>query len=232
MGTFQADKITKSWIAFDPQWSVDDNNRLELLNEESLDLETFLFLISGPAGVGKTTICDRLLSEYPNLLNRVVTATTRKPRSGEVNGQDYHFLKTDEFERRKLSGDFIENETIHGKQYGVLKKSVLDLLDVSKVVLLNIDVGGARSIKDLFDGDQHSNFKLVSVFIIPKTLDALKERLLSRGTETLEDIDKRIQTATIELSYADNFDFVITSSDRQSDYLAIRMILEENILLK
>ena len=106
-----------------------------------------LFIISGPAGVGKTTLCDRLLIDFAENLKRVITATTRKPRVGEVDGVDYYFLSKQEFERKKSQNAFLENEIIHGNEYRVLRETVLGGSSGVPNLLLNIDVKGAEPSK-------------------------------------------------------------------------------------
>ena len=191
-----------------------------------------LFIISGPAGVGKTTLCDRLLIDYAEDLKRVITATTRKPRVGEVDGVDYYFLSKQEFERKKSQKAFLENEIIHGNEYGVLRETVLgDLSDVPNL-LLNIDVKGARTIQKAFGRNSSNTGNLISIFISPTSIEVLQERLRIRGTDSGEEIRKRMETARQELLSVGFFNYSIRSQDRENDYSQIRKIFLDKRKLK
>jgi len=191
-----------------------------------------LFIISGPAGVGKTTLCDRLLIDYAEDLKRVITATTRKPRVGEVDGVDYYFLSKQEFERKKSQKAFMENEIIHGNEYGVLRETVLgDLSDVPNL-LLNIDVKGARTIQKAFGRNSSNTGNLISIFISPASIEVLQERLRIRGTDSGEEIRKRMETARQELLSVGFFNYSIRSQDRENDYSQIRKIFLDKRKLK
>lgn len=191
-----------------------------------------LFIISGPAGVGKTTLCDRLLIDYAEDLKRVITATTREPRVGEVDGVDYYFLSKQEFERKKSQKAFLENEIIHGNEYGVLRETVLgDLSDVPNL-LLNIDVKGARTIQKAFGRNSSNTGNLISIFISPASIEVLQERLRIRGTDSGEEIRKRMETARQELLSVGFFNYSIRSQDRENDYSQIRKIFLDKRKLK
>ena len=191
-----------------------------------------LFIISGPAGVGKTTLCDRLLIDYAEDLKRVITATTREPRVGEVDGVDYYFLSKQEFERKKSQKAFLENEIIHGNEYGVLRETVLgDLSDVPNL-LLNIDVKGARTIQKAFGRNSSNTGNLISIFISPASIEVLQERLRIRGTDSGEEIRKRMETARQELRSVGFFNYNIRSQDRENDYSQIRQIFLDKRKLK
>ena len=191
-----------------------------------------LFIISGPAGVGKTTLCDRLLIDFAENLKRVITATTRKPRVGEVDGVDYYFLSKQEFERKKSQKAFMENEIIHGNEYGVLRETVLgDLSDVPNL-LLNIDVKGARTIQKAFGRNSSNTGNLISIFISPASIEVLQERLRIRGTDSGEEIRKRMETARQELLSVGFFNYSIRSQDRENDYSQIRKIFLDKRKLK
>ena len=191
-----------------------------------------LFIISGPAGVGKTTLCDRLLIDYAEDLKRVITATTRKPRVGEVDGVDYYFLSKQEFERKKSQKAFLENEIIHGNEYGVLRETVLGGLSDMPNLLLNIDVKGARTIQNAFGRNSSNTGNLISIFISPASIEVLQERLRIRGTDSGEEIRKRMETARQELRSVGFFNYNIRSQDRENDYSQIRQIFLDKRKLK
>ena len=191
-----------------------------------------LFIISGPAGVGKTTLCDRLLIDFAENLKRVITATTRKPRVGEVDGVDYYFLSKQEFERKKKQKAFLENEIIHANEYGVLRETVLGGLSDVPNLLLNIDVKGARTIQKAFGRNSSNTGNLISIFISPASIEVLQERLRIRGTDSGEEIRKRMETARQELRSVGFFNYNIRSEDRENDYSQIRQIFLDKRKLK
>ncbi|MFL2937920.1 MAG: guanylate kinase [Opitutales bacterium] len=191
-----------------------------------------LFIISGPAGVGKTTLCDRLLIDYTEDLKRVITVTTREPRVGEVDGVDYYFLSKQEFERKKSQKAFLENEIIHGNEYGVLRETVLGGLSDVPNLLLNIDVKGARTIQKAFGRNSSNTGNLISIFISPASIEVLQERLRIRGTDSGEEIRKRMETARQELRSVGFFNYNIRSQDRENDYSQIRQIFLDKRKLK
>ncbi|MGN0911349.1 MAG: guanylate kinase [Thermoguttaceae bacterium] len=153
-------------------------------------------IISGPSGVGKGTLVKKLLNESSFPLVLSVSATTRSPRPGEVNGREYWFISRDEFLKKRANGDFLESFEVYegGALYGTLRETVETQIRQGKWVLLEIDVKGALSVmKELPDS--------LSIFILPPSLEALRERLLNRGTENGEDLARRLKQAEKEISY-------------------------------
>ena len=189
---------------------------------------SFTLVISGPAGVGKTTICERLLKEFGGQLSRVVTTTTRRPRSGEVNGKDYHFTKIDEFRNLVRENAFLEYEMIHGNYYGTSKKAVFEKIGESRNILINIDVRGAQSLRKEMYAQFATDIKVVSIFLKPSNLDVLKERLFKRGSDSKENIEKRLETAKEELQFGKEFDHQLISTEKENDYSLVKEIYLKN----
>jgi guanylate kinase len=183
--------------------------------------KNLILIISGPAGSGKTTLCDQLLEEFPDSISRIVTTTSRAPRPEEVDGVHYHFLPPDVFEQKLQAGEFIEWATVHGRYYGSQKAHLREILASGKDILFNIDVQGARNFKKLEKEGTELEGRLHCVFIHPESLQQLTERLEGRGDDAGE-IERRLQTASEELQQVDAFDHVITSGTRTEDYAALR----------
>ncbi|MFZ5496436.1 MAG: guanylate kinase [Verrucomicrobiota bacterium] len=185
-----------------------------------------LIILAGPAGVGKSTLCDRLVAEVPGF-ERVITATTRPPRPNEADGRDYHFLSEAEFDRRLAAGDFLEWAWVHRKhRYGTLKSAVLDRLPHTSLVM-NIDVQGVRSIRAAAAGLPLLKRSLVTIFIAPDSLDVLRERLEGRGPLPAEELARRLQSAERELAERYSYDYIIHSSTKEQDFRALRDYWEQ-----
>jgi guanylate kinase len=164
-----------------------------------------VFVITGPSGVGKGTLISLLLDRVPDL-ELSVSATTRPPREGEVDGRDYHFLASEEFDRRVREEDFLEFATYSGNRYGTLRSEVRHRLDGGHSVVLEIEVQGARQVRAAMR-------ESVQVFIAPSDPAVLRERLLSRGTDSDEAIDARLEVAEIELAAQDEFAHRVVNDD-------------------
>ncbi|MCL2000064.1 MAG: guanylate kinase [Planctomycetes bacterium] len=163
-------------------------------------------VISGPAGSGKTTLVENLIQTNPGDARRAVTATTRPPRPGEVNGQDYHFLTQDEFKQMLNDGEFIEYTIFNDNYYGTPRRVLESTLAQGGVIILIIEVDGAESIKFFFPD-------AVTIFIIPPTPSELRRRLEVRGTENPVDIEKRLQIARNEMSRLNEYDYLIINDN-------------------
>jgi guanylate kinase len=182
--------------------------------------KTVLLILAGPAGVGKSTLCDRLVNEVPGF-ERAITATTRPPRPNEVDGRDYHFLSEPEFDARLAANDFLEWAWVHRKyRYGTLKSAVLDRLPHSSLVM-NIDVQGVRSIRAAAQAIPLLKERLVTIFVAPDSLDVLRERLQGRGAVTPEELERRMHSAELELAERNSYDYVIHSRTKEQDFRAL-----------
>jgi guanylate kinase len=167
-----------------------------------------VFVITGPSGVGKGTLIRGLLSRVPEL-ELSVSATTRAPRPGEYDGVDYHFMMPEEFDRHLDAGNFVEHATYSGSRYGTLRSELERRLVRGTPVVLEIEVQGARQVRSAMPD-------AVAVFIAPPSADALRARLVGRGTDTAEQIDERMRTAERELAARPEFSHVVVN-DRLED---------------
>ncbi len=190
----------------------------------SLAHKPLLIIVSGPAGSGKTTLCDRLLAEFPSAVRRIVTATTRPPRPGEVNNVDYHFLTPGDFLKRVEVGEFYEWAKVHGHYYGTLKSEVREPLYQGHDVLLNVDVQGASAWRDQTRADHTFPGVLMTVFVTPPTMDELRRRLEGRGKDSALVIEERMLNARHEIEQLLTYDYCIMSGDREFDYTRLRAL--------
>jgi guanylate kinase len=169
-----------------------------------------VFVITGPSGVGKGTLI-RGLMERLEQLELSVSATTRGPRPGERDGVDYHFLTREEFDRRVAEGDFVEHADYAGRSYGTLRSELEARVRAGTPVVLEIEVQGARQVRAAMP-------EAVQVFIAPPSLEALRTRLIGRGTDDAEEVERRLQVAEEELAAQPEFGYVVVN-DRLEDAL-------------
>jgi guanylate kinase len=182
-----------------------------------------VFVITGPSGVGKGTLIEKLLERIPEL-ELSVSATTREPRPGEEDGRDYHFLSESEFERRVGAGDFLEHATYSGHRYGTLREVVESRLAEGRSVVLEIEVQGARQVRAAMP-------EAVLIFIAPPDPSALRRRLEGRGTDSAEAIERRLRTAELELEAQVEFPHVIVNDDVQKAASELERLVREQLSL-
>lgn len=175
-----------------------------------------VFVVSAPAGTGKTTLAQKLVKEFPEVIASV-SYTTRQPRNGEVSGKDYHFVTVEEFKKRIDSADFLEYAELYGIYYGTSRQWVEERQKEGKHVLLVIDTQGAMQLK--------GKFPAIFIFIRPPSLDELEKRLLQRGTEKPEMLEKRLEWARVELEQADQYDYQIVNDNLDAAYQILRSIV-------
>jgi guanylate kinase len=180
-----------------------------------------LFVVSAPSGTGKTTLCANV-RQTPDLVYSV-SCTTRPIRKGEKDGTDYYFLPREEFEKRVKAGEMLEHADVYGQYYGTPKGPILEHLVAGRDVLLDIDVQGARQIRE--SQDPKIRASLADIFIMPPDLEELRRRLEGRGTETAKQIEKRIQAADSEMADWKSYRYTILSSSMEEDLIKFRAII-------
>lgn len=177
----------------------------------------FLLIISGPAGTGKGTVCKELLNRNSNIVFSV-SATTRQPRIGELDGENYYFIDKEKFESMIGNNEFLEYAYVHTNYYGTPRKFVMDEIEKGEIVLLEIDVQGAMQIKKNYS-------EAVFIFLLPPTMEELKNRIIKRGTESTEDINRRFENAFKELDFVGNYDYFVVNDIVEDAVLDIESII-------
>jgi guanylate kinase len=180
-----------------------------------------LFVVSAPSGAGKTTLVEAI-RQTPNVFYSV-SCTTRRPRSGEINNQDYQFLSETEFRARVAGDDFLEHAQVHGDFYGTLREPVVTKLKSGIDVLIDIDTQGAASIRNFDDPFIRDAF--VDIFIMPPNLEELRKRLHKRGTETEEQIERRLKNGADEMERWREYRYTIISRSMEEDLQKFKQIM-------
>lgn len=195
-------------------------------NSSSSAAPPVLLVLAGPAGSGKSTLCDRLVAEDATF-SRVITTTTRAPREGEINGVHYHFFTPAEFDAKVAAGEFLEWAWVHGqRRYGTLASSVLVPLSHGQNLVMSVDVQGVESFRRAATTSTLLHRSMTTVFIRVDH-ERLVLRMRGRAQDHEEEIARRIQTAEAELREAEKFDFVIESRTRDEDFATLLRILEK-----
>ena len=177
-----------------------------------------LFVFSGPSGVGKGTLNAKLFAEFGDQIAFSVSATTRAPREGEIDGKHYFFISRQEFENRIANNDFLEYAQFAGNFYGTPKSYVMSLLEQGKNVLLEIEVQGAMQVMERMP-------ECVSIFVLPPSFEELERRLRGRGTESEEKVRARLETARGEIAYAPRYQYrIVNGEDADAAYQQLRGI--------
>ena len=177
----------------------------------------FVFILSAPAGTGKTTLVRMLSQEFP-CITESISCTTRSIRPGEIQGIDYHFLSKKEFEEKIQHGDFLEYAEVFGYHYGTSRAFVNKQQELGKHVFLVIDTQGAMQLKQ-------KNFPAIYIFLSPPSLEELKERLIKRGSDSMEVIEQRLSWAKKEMAMLKQYDYHIVNDNLNQAYTILRSIV-------
>ncbi|MFH1386715.1 MAG: guanylate kinase [bacterium] len=182
-----------------------------------------LVVISGPSGVGKSTVVRRLFKVYPELLMSI-SSTTRAPRPGEIHGQHYFFITQEEFDLRVRQDDFLEWAKVHGSYYGTPRSYIEKELDKGRVVVLEVDVQGATAVKRIVQAGELES-SAVFIFLIPPSVDILAFRLKKRKTEDAEVVNYRLRAAIAELQVMEKYDYIVVNDKVESAADKIKAII-------
>lgn len=185
-------------------------------------MNPFPVILSAPSGGGKTTIAHALLERRSDV-GYSVSCTTRRPRRGELDGKDYHFLTREAFVARRAAGDFAESAEVHGNLYGTLRSEIARVLEGGRHVVMDIDVQGARQIRTAFP-------QSVTVFVLPPSGEVLLERLRGRRTESPAELVARLHSALLELRAVEEYEYVVVNDDLERAVASVGAILDAEVV--
>jgi guanylate kinase len=185
-----------------------------------IDYTPFLIIISSPSGAGKTTICKKIIDNDPSIIMSI-SSTTRAKRNNEINGKDYNFISQSKFDELKYNNEFLEDAIVFDNKYGTLRSMVEDCLVQNKSVLFDIDWQGARQIKE-----KYSSKNILSIFILPPSIDELNLRLKNRAQDDQKTVAKRMEGALSEIEHFNEYDYVLINDDINQTYDNISIIIE------
>ncbi len=210
-------KSKKNWKKSESRFRT-SNESLCLDSRVSLLANGLPIVVSAPSGAGKTTIVKAILRRFPKIAFSV-SATTRPRRDGEADGRDYYFLSRSEFERRIKNGELIEYEEIYSNYYGTLKNEVEKTLAAGRSIVFDVDVNGGLSIKKAFPG-------ALLIFVKPPSVEVLRNRLKQRGSESPEQIERRMKRVPMELEKGEQYDYIIVNDELERALSEVFEIIE------
>ena len=189
--------------------------------------QNIIFVVSAPSGAGKTTLCDKLQKEFKDI-HYAITATTRAPRGDEEEGKSYYFMTMEDFEKKLAAGGFIESAEVHGNRYGSPRDPAAAALEEGCDVLMNLDVQGAAAVRNYVknapEGDPLKR-TLVDIFVVPPSTEVLRNRLVKRGTDSLDVIEKRMKQAREEIEHWKEYKYMVVNDDLAEAYDNMRAII-------
>lgn len=178
-----------------------------------------ILLFIGPTAVGKSTLIERSLKDFPQLFD-IITYTTRPMRQGESEGNPYHFVDEKRFKSLIDDGFFLEWAIVHGNMYGTPRRDIDETAKNGRIAIMDIDVQGAKKLREEYP-------QAVTVFLMPPSMDSLRQRFIKRGITNQEDLDRRLETAKREMTQAEDFDHQIVNDDFEETYTEVRKIIEK-----
>lgn len=188
-----------------------------------MNFKKLIFIIAGPSGAGKSSFMNRVLKDFSQLED-TITCTTRKARLNESEKNPYYFISREEFEKKKAEDFFIEWSEVHGNLYGTPKEQIDSAWSKKKAIIMDVDVNGARSFKSKYP-------QSISIFILPPSIDALRQRIFQRDGNSLqpEDLKTRMENAEKEITLSNEFDYKIINNEFEASYIEFKKIIEESL---
>jgi len=192
------------------------------MNSSQTTRKGYLFIVSGPSGVGKTVLCNAIVNKFAPDVVYSISTTSREPRGGETNGQEYFFCTAEEFERAIERDEFAEWAFVHGNYYGTPRRFLVEKLDAGRHVILNIDVQGAMKIREKFP-------ESIMIFILPPTFDELESRIRKRNMDSEHSLRHRLENARKELDYRDQYRYTVINDNLDAAIGELTNIFAEHV---